>query len=531
MWCLLSGRRPLEDCYSAPRRVRRRIIFNDTTKATLEGFAAMWEIPAKSESDLSEIGSLFADDAYLRKEYVELFALIFKEFENQGGTGTALIRGSSGIGKSAFLQYCVARIRNHVSDVLVVRGSSFDSREKVFLHLSTSWFGWKTTTTLSTFNEAIEVEKKCAWTLVDGCDWEPIANNCTVGAASPSTPWKGFRLVEHLVQICMPPWSLSQLEDCAASTTGVSNLPTVRENYKLVGGIARWALFKTSPDVLDHVSSAVRGVNFDILQQVMATQHATKNDEKELVHRLVLWKTSLDQFENWMYRITAENNIHYSLLTRFVSKELAKKAATLSIQKRKMLMSELKGESAASAYRGVIFEADAIDRLVCGGTFTLRKCTTGEQQQVQLTLPNTRARYAMANLDSLDVGTAVGRIVVPNARNFESVDAFRVSSASILQQGRSLSPKAHYETMQFQMTVRESHPTKLKGVKDVMEMLRNNLQNGDVTCAVVFVVPDDVQTFYEKPQSVLKNDGSVRVRRDCDFSDDNQYCLVIDYSL
>jgi len=30
-------------------------------------------------------------------------------------------------------------------------------------------------------------------------------------------------------------------------------------------------------------------VDFSVVQSVMATQHATKNDEKEPVHRLVLW--------------------------------------------------------------------------------------------------------------------------------------------------------------------------------------------------------------------------------------------------
>jgi hypothetical protein len=56
-----------------------------------------------------------------------------------------------------------------------------------------------------------------------------------------------------------------------------------------------------------------------------------------------------DQNGNWIYEVDAENHIHYSLLSNFVSKQLAKKAATLSIQKRKMLISALKCESAASA--------------------------------------------------------------------------------------------------------------------------------------------------------------------------------------
>jgi hypothetical protein len=64
----------------------------------------------------------------------------------------------------------------------------------------------------------------------------------------------------------------------------------------------------------------------------------------------------------------------------------------LSIEKRKYLIADLKGESsAASAYRGVIFEADHIDRLVCSGSFQIRKCTTDPSalQEVTLALPKT----------------------------------------------------------------------------------------------------------------------------------------------
>jgi ABC-type uncharacterized transport system fused permease/ATPase subunit len=69
----------------------------------------MWKIPA--ESDLNHIGSLFAADAFIRQEYVEIeiYDLIQKRFENHGAHepalgGAALVRGSSGTGKSAFLQ-------------------------------------------------------------------------------------------------------------------------------------------------------------------------------------------------------------------------------------------------------------------------------------------------------------------------------------------------------------------------------------------------------------------------------------------
>jgi hypothetical protein len=94
--------------------------------------------------------------------------------------------------------------------------------------------------------------------------------------------------------------------------------------------------------------------------------------------------------------------------------------------------------------------------------------------------------------------------LIPDARNFESVDAFRVSPSPIFQRDPGNAPTAPYETLQFQMTVGESQPTKLKDVKNVLEQVRKDLPNTDVTCAVVYVVPDDVQKFYKKPQDMFE---------------------------
>jgi hypothetical protein len=242
----------------------------------------------------------------------------------------------------------------------------------------------------------------------------------------------------------------------------------------------------TTKNVLSQVDSAVRDMHFDTIINVMATQHSSKTDVIELVHRLLLWNTLLDENGNQIYEVDDKNPIQYSLLSPFVSKKIVKKAAALGTQKRKILISDLRGESAISAYRGVIFEADAIERLGSGRKFTLRKCTAdwGPPQEVQLTLINTGARHAMADLDNLSVASVIGLIVVPDARNFESVDAFRVSNACILQEVPATPLPVHYETLQFQMTVGKSHPTKLKGVKRGMDKIRMDLPvpENDVTC-------------------------------------------------
>jgi hypothetical protein len=481
-----------------------------------------------TSTDLSEAGSLFADDAYIRKEYVELYDLIRTELAKKQWGKSAIVRGSSGTGKSAFLQYVISRIRDEVRDVLVVQGQSHNHNQIRYLHLSTTWWGQKIATKIKTYEDACEVEKNCSWTVVDGCDWTP-ANNFTIGAASPSTPWKGF-LKANCLELCMPLWPLDQLQDCLrqkSSENTVIKLKTLDENFELIGGIARWAFSETS-SVVQQVSSAVLRINFETLQAMMTTKN--NFDAKELVHRLVEWGTPIDEDGKQTYIVTAGNPIHFRLLSRYASKKLATKAATLSLDKRKSLISDLKGEwSAASAYRGAIFEAYAIDRLICGGNFQLRKCTTNPStpQEVTLTLPNTSRRYTMAGLHNLGVLGALDQIIVPDARNFESTDAFCVSYTSRFPDDNydDSEDNDHYVTLQFQMTVGESHPTKLNGIKKIFQTVKDGLPaDSEVTSAFIYVVPDDGRDSYLAPQSVPTVDGSPAV-----FSDRNQYRLVIDY--
>jgi hypothetical protein len=227
---------------SSSRNVWPRLVFEGTTNATLGGFENLWTLPMDTSTDLSEAGSLFADDAYIRKEYVELYDLIRTELAKKQWGKSAIVRGSSGTGKSAFLQYVISRIRDEVRDVLVVQGQSHNHNQIRYLHLSTTWWGQKIATKIKTYEDACEVEKNCSWTVVDGCDWTP-ANNFTIGAASPSTPWKGF-LKANCLELCMPLWPLDQLQDCPrqkSSDITDDKLETLNENYELIGGIARWA--------------------------------------------------------------------------------------------------------------------------------------------------------------------------------------------------------------------------------------------------------------------------------------------------
>lgn len=96
----------------------------------------------------------------------------------------------------------------------------------------------------------------------------------------------------------------------------VMNRNALNENCKLIGGISRWALTKTTEEVLDNVADAVDGINCTTVQHVLATQHATKHDEKELVHRLILWTVAKDEAGRWKFELGRGNKIHYYLTER-----------------------------------------------------------------------------------------------------------------------------------------------------------------------------------------------------------------------
>lgn len=77
-----DGKRLLE--YAYPRRVKQRIIFNRGESATLFGFEAMWKTEG---GDLTQPSLLFANDAFIRNEYVEIYDLIRKRFAERVDAG------------------------------------------------------------------------------------------------------------------------------------------------------------------------------------------------------------------------------------------------------------------------------------------------------------------------------------------------------------------------------------------------------------------------------------------------------------
>jgi hypothetical protein len=208
--------------------------------------------------------------------------------------------------------------------LVVVQGRPYDHTVQRYLHLSTTWSGRKIATRVHTLEDALDVEKNCSWTIVDGSDWMPI-NNFTVGAASPSTPWKGF-LKASCLKLCMPLWPLNQLQDCLRLTSSDitdDKLETLNENYELIGGIARWA-FGTRTSVVEQVTSAVLGIDFERLQTVMTTRLATLNDAKEVAHRLVEWSTPIDTDGKQTYIVTDETPFTTRCLPGMSRKNLPK---------------------------------------------------------------------------------------------------------------------------------------------------------------------------------------------------------------
>jgi hypothetical protein len=360
---------------SAEMRKKPRLVFEGTEQATVDSFATVWLVdldetvyPLTDEHGKHNHGSLFTEDAYIRKEYVEMYDVI-QHLKEEDDTVSALVQGSSGIGKSAFLRYLLARIRANVNNVLVVQ-EGFQGAQ-FFLHLTTDSTGKRIVRGLTTIQEAIKVGRTCDWTIVDGCDWRPPANNF-VCAASPGTRIKYIQKSHKVMYLCMPPWSLEQLKDCARLTGAEdARINLINENYQIVGGIARHVFAKKKKQVIGVVTRAIDEVKYNTLSYLLT----------DGAYVVVLWNVPKDEHDNWKYIVNTHNQIHYKLISPYAAKKLAEKAALLESRNRKRLIESLKYESGpASAFLGVLYEVDAIETIVKGGTFQSRKCSTTETE-------------------------------------------------------------------------------------------------------------------------------------------------------
>jgi hypothetical protein len=324
------------------RKNKPRLVFEGTQQATLNSFATVWLVDPAEEADYAltdkhgehNHGSLFAKDAYIRKEYVEIYDLIKDRKKEIGEESVkALVRGSSGIGKSAFLRYLLARIREEgVNNVLVVVQGGLFKAGPEFLHLTTE-NGKKIVRRLQDYWMASRTEEICDWTIVDGCDWVVKTNNF-ICAASPSTRLSKIKKTGGFITLCMPPWSLDQLQECARLTNngGRNNEKDddiIEEKYNIAGGIARYVFLKHTDDVIQVVRSAVDDIDFSYgVAHLMQTQ--TTSD-------VILWNVP-----EGAYTVTVDNPIQYSFISRYVAKLLAEKAALLTREDRRALLCQLR---------------------------------------------------------------------------------------------------------------------------------------------------------------------------------------------
>ena len=101
----------------------------------------------------------------------------------------------------------------------------------------------------------------------------------------------------------------------------------------------------------------------DQIDSVLATQQAaTKNDDdRERVHRLLLWTGAKDEEGRWMYKIGAQNDIQFTMLIPFVKKNLSEQAARLATDEQRTLRLWVEGRWCSFS---VIFLEDVSCKIV-----------------------------------------------------------------------------------------------------------------------------------------------------------------------
>lgn len=458
-------------------------------------------------------------EAYFRQCHKELMEEIRKEgkaWDKGDCMRMVEVRGSSGIGKSAFLAYIIAHMRLHGKlqsfaifhsgkDLNYGGGSNplDDVRCSVWIE------GLLEIDKQLYANVAMrqriihELLPKLGAIFMDGCSPTLGLEGFTgflVIAASPSVTTEGYRkLLDAKLAwevLYMPPWTLDESLR-AGRLLGEHNADVIRENFNYMPGIVRYSF--NDGAAKQKVLRAVKMVNPDLISTMVASQHTDKDTEKSMVHSLVRWDVGKNVDDRYCYR----DDVRFELVSRYAERLVAKKLSVYDSTRLDNTRRSLQNLCGAEGYAGALFEAFAIRKFLVGGSFVLQSVDGDKKATHIIEVPrikepvviesNTLSR-ATAPLDSVHIpaenGTFVPKVLWPTTTNFPTFDAYYFDKDG--------------DVCALQMTIADTHVLKNNGAFQTREYL-TGIQTAKKPYKAVFVVPKDEMRVGYKKQAFTGN--------------------------
>ncbi|RGB33957.1 hypothetical protein C1646_169467 [Rhizophagus diaphanus] len=301
----------------------------------------------------------------------------------------------------------------------------------------------------------------------------------------------------------MPTWNENELEECWNNLyreSGKFTLKSVKDKFKLCGGIARW-IFSYDQSLSD-IDSVIKRALTSVEPNMLCNQ-AKDFSGDEYAHKLIHINTNLkrtDEAEPYTesFCLFASDNVANRCLKKF--KENYKECLRSFIESARNIPE-------MGSLRGQLFELVSHEILRQGGVFTVRKLTGDGKLGPETTI--TLESLEEISFDNVsDIKENIGQnqkiYYRPTSKIFETIDSY-----------------VHHNKL-FQVTVAKSHGIKQEGLRAIKGIL-------DFSCRInfYFVLPKDVFITFTKEQK-YQNTGKGIIIDEWITEDIDQYALCID---
>ena len=440
-------------------------------------------------------------EGYVRQCYVDLkniFEAEVKAFVEEDGrphTRLVEIRGSSGVGKSAFLAYLLAVLRKGGMENVAI----FHSAKNSDTISGSIWIGGQGLCRNCPWSEIRPLLQShmhnLEYLIMDGCSVTFSLENfegIVLLAASPSVCTRRLRKTILInVVLNMPTWSKTETLQIAKLVD--ADQDTVEDNFMYMNGIVRYMLIKGMAKNV--VLEAIGVVNPKSLVEMLSTQIMTEDKTKEniAVHALVQWNTKKDTNGRFMYN----QKPSFEMVSRFAEKLVAEKLAALETHELDSSWRMLQPLSGAEGYAGALYEAYAIRRFLAGGDLSLFSLKDGRKKIISVPVldkpvvvewcntltPSTVPLDNVWKKKSDDEKEWLACLLWPTTTNFPTFDAFYFHTDG--------------EVYALQMTISSHHPLTNGGAYQASQYFFN-IKSAQSPYPAVFVAPPSVTAGYPK---------------------------------
>ncbi|KAE8996379.1 hypothetical protein PR003_g18369 [Phytophthora rubi] len=345
-------------------------------------------------------------------------------------------------------------------------------------------------------DESIEDAGNNVLLMIDGPpSYRPPHRRKFVCFTSPDEGWlHEVRKLEINATFYMPTWVPDELW-AAATRLGYNmlNPPVTRamidDRFKTFGGVARECLAKSESFVRDQ------------LEWLKATISDFANNEKSTITALT--GTAAGKHRRLCHIVPVEDDpsrFKFQIASDFVALKLLDTISSAQFEKRRGLISALRGISERAAFRGYLFEIEAHEVLVRGGTIDVSRLTVdgiGQHRTFKCKKSEGFYFFQPTELSKATLKQS-GPYHIPGVSDRETVDSFYypcVEKHLLVTKNRILL---------FQMTVASRHPPSGKGIVTVLQSigLLDTAIARPRAVVLVFVVPRSKEIKIERAQQI-----------------------------